>query len=101
MANRNTNLNNAKRAKKDEFYTRIQDIEDEMTHYKQHFKNKVIYCNCDDPIESKFYQHFMLKFHKYSLKRLVTTCYKSKDSTLFTDNSSNQSVGRIFDEGGG
>ena len=97
MANRNYNLNNAKRAKKDEFYTRIQDIEDEMSYYKQYFKNKVVYCNCDDPVESKFYQHFMLKFDEYKLKRLVTTCYKSKDSTLFSDNSAIQSVGRIFD----
>ena len=102
MPNQNSDLNNAKRARNDEFYTQIEDIEKEMRHYKQLFKDKVIYCNCDDPVESKFYQHFKQKFgyKDYGLKRLITTCYKSKDSTLFTDNSSNQSVGRIFDGGG-
>lgn len=99
MGEQNTYLNKAKSRKDDECYTRMNDIELEMKHYKRHFKNKVIYCNCDDPIESKFYQHFKQKFcaKGYGLKKLITTCYKSKDSTLFTDNSANQSVGRIFD----
>lgn len=85
------------KSKSDEFYTQIEDIELEMKGYKPHFRNKIVYCNCDDPRESNFFEFFRLKFGKYQLKKLITTCYKSKDSTLFTDNSSNQSVGRTFD----
>ena len=97
MPKMNANLNKAKAAKNDEFYTRMNEIEDEMKHYKRHFKNKIIYCNCDDPRESKFYQHFKQKFKEYGLKQLITTCYKSRDSDLFSDHSSEQSFARFFD----
>jgi len=49
MANENTGLHNAKRSKKDEFYTQLPDIERELRHYRHHFKDKIVYCNCDDP----------------------------------------------------
>lgn len=98
MAKLNANLNKAKQGKNDEFYTTIQVIEDEMEHYDgQHFRNKVIYCNCDDPRESKFYQHFKQKFKDYKYKELITTCYKSKNSDLFSTHTSEQSFARIFD----
>lgn len=93
MKARQNELHKAKSEQNDEFYTCLEDIDEEMQYYEKFFKNKVVYCNCDDPEESNFFQHFKLKFEYYGLKRLITTCYKSKDSTLFTDNSSNRSVG--------
>ena len=75
----NTNLNNAKKAKNDEFYTQLADIEKELMHYKLHFKNKVVYCNCDDPRKSKFWEYFHLNFAELGLKRLVATFYEVKN----------------------
>lgn len=69
------NLEKAKKAKNDEFYTLLPDIEKEMKHYKDHFKNKVVFCNCDDPIESNFWKYFHLNFAHLGLKRLVSTHY--------------------------
>ena len=71
----NTNLSNAKRAKNDEFYTQLSDIENELKHYKNHFAGKVVYCNCDDARESNFFRFFQKKFNDYGLKKLITTSY--------------------------
>lgn len=71
----NKNLNSAAKAKKDEFYTQIADIENELRHYKTAFKDKVVFCNCDDPYESEFFKFFALKFNVLGLKKLITTCY--------------------------
>ncbi len=71
----NKNLNNAKIAKKDEFYTQLTDIERELQHYWQHFKDKVVLCNCDDPYESNFFKYFALRFNQLGLKKLICTCY--------------------------
>ena len=73
---KNNNLHNAKRAKNDEFYTRLEDIEKEMYHYREHFRGKVIYCNCDDPKESNFFKFFSLQFEFLGLKKLILTGYK-------------------------
>ena len=73
---KNNNLHNAKRAKNDEFYTRLEDIEKEMCHYREHFRGKVVYCNCDDPIESEFTRYFAHKFEDWGLKKLISTGYK-------------------------
>lgn len=73
MANRN--LNAAKTAKKDEFYTEMTDIERELQHYWPHFQGKVIFCNCDDPYESNFFKYFALHFNHLGLKKLICTCY--------------------------
>ena len=70
-----TSLNKAKKAKQDEFYTQLSDIEKEMRHYKKHFRNKVIFCNCDDPYESNFFKYFALNFNALGLKKLIATCY--------------------------
>ncbi len=70
-------LHTAKKNKNDEFYTQLIDIERELQYYKRHFKGKVIYCNCDDPLESNFFRYFVLNFNKLGLKRLITTSYKS------------------------
>ena len=78
---KNSNLNNAKKAKNDEFYTRLVDIENELRHYKEQFKNKVILCNCDDPFESNFFKYFALKFNDLKLKKLVCTCYDGSKIT--------------------
>lgn len=74
MAN-NKNLHRAAAAKKDEFYTQISDIEKELCHYKEHFKDKVVFCNCDDPFESNFFKYFALNFNSLGLKKLIATCY--------------------------
>lgn len=73
MANRN--LNAAKRAKKDEFYTQLPDIERELHHYWPHFRGKTVLCNCDDPYESNFFKYFALNFNRLGLRRLLCTCY--------------------------
>ncbi|MGB3008902.1 MAG: adenine-specific methyltransferase EcoRI family protein [Candidatus Saccharimonadales bacterium] len=69
-------LQKAKAAKKDEFYTQLKDIEDELRHYKAQFRGKVVYCNCDDPYESNFFKYFVLNFKHLELKALITTSYK-------------------------
>lgn len=71
----NKNLNAAKTAKKDEFYTQMTDIERELQHYWPHFKDKVVLCNCDDPYESNFFKYFALRFNQLGLKKLICTCY--------------------------
>ena len=71
----NKNLNAAKTAKKDEFYTEMADIERELQHYWQHFRGKVVFCNCDDPYESNFFKYFVLLFNHLGLKKLICTCY--------------------------
>lgn len=73
---KNNNLHNAKRAKNNEFYTRLEDIEKEMCHYREHFRGKVVYCNCDDPKESNFFKFFSLQFEFLGLKKLISTGYK-------------------------
>ena len=88
----NKNLHKAKDSKKDEFYTRLKDIEDELKHYKDHFKGKVVYCNCDDPRMSNFFHYFSYNFEFLGLKKLITTCYKSQDMDLYSKNDSEQAI---------
>jgi len=71
-----TGLHNAKNQKKDEFYTQLEDIEKELKHYKDKFRGKVVFCNCDDPYESNFFRYFVLNFNSLELKQLITTSYK-------------------------
>lgn len=68
-------LGQAKDAKKDEFYTQLTDIEKELKHYTEHFRDKVVFCNCDDPYESNFFKYFALNFNRLGLKKLIATCY--------------------------
>lgn len=75
MANNNKALSAAGQAKKDEFYTQLVDIENELRHYKEHFKGKVVFCNCDDPYESNFFKYFAINFNHLGLKKLICTCY--------------------------
>lgn len=92
MANENTGLHKAKRSKKDEFYTQISDIERELLHYRSHFKDKVVYCNCDDPYVSAFFEYFTKNFEFLGLKKLITTCYKSQRMDLFSQNDSEHAI---------
>ncbi len=78
----NKNLHKAGRAKKDEFYTQLADIEKELKHYKGQFRGKVVFCNCDDPKESNFVKYFSMNFEHLGLKKLIATHYK--DANLFT-----------------
>ncbi len=71
----NADLHAAGKAKKDEFYTQLVDIEKEVKYYKQHFQGKVVLCNCDDPYESNFFKYFALNFNALGLKKLIATCY--------------------------
>lgn len=89
---KNQNLHKAKIAKQDEFYTQLSDIEKELKHYKKHFKNKVVLCNCDDPRVSNFFDYFVLNFEAFGLKKLITTCYKNQDMDLFSQHDSEQAV---------
>ena len=72
----NGNLHKAKAAKNDEFYTRLEDIEKELKHYTEHFKGKVVYCNCDDANRSNFFKYFSTNFQKLGLKKLITSGLK-------------------------
>ena len=74
MAN-NRKLDNAKEKKRDEFYTQLVDIEKEMKYYKDEFKDKIVFCNCDDPYESNFFKYFAMNFNALGLKKLISTCY--------------------------
>ena len=80
----NNNLHKASKAKKDEFYTQLTDIENELKHYKNQFRDKVVFCNCDDPRESNFVKYFSTNFEHLKLKKLIATHYKG--ATLFTNN---------------
>lgn len=85
MGNKNTKLHNAKDEKNDEFYTQLTDIERELVHYKSHFKDKVVFCNCDDPEYSNFWRFFAGRFNQFGLKKLIATHYEeSKPSYMLS-----------------
>lgn len=73
---KNSSLHRAKREGNDEFYTQLVDIENELRHYKKHFKNKIIFCNCDDPEESNFFRYFAFNFNEFGIKKLITTHFR-------------------------
>ena len=93
----NAALTAAKRAKKDEFYTQRVDIENELRHYKPHFKDKVVLCNCDDPRQSEFFNYFVENYEKLGLKRLIATCYKSQDVDLFSQGECERAIYQIYE----
>ena len=93
----NKPLRIAAKAKKDEFYTQLTDIENEMRHYKEHFRGKVVYCNCDDPKVSRFFHYFSYSFKHLGLKKLITTCYKNTNPDLFTQNKEENGLSLKYD----
>lgn len=86
MVQKNNSLHNANKAKKDEFYTQLSDIENELRHYRQHFRGKTILCNCDDQYESNFFKYFAMQFNFLGLKKLICTCY-SGSPVIYTQMS--------------
>ena len=81
-SSKNKNLHKARDAKRDEFYTQMADIERELWNYKEHFNDKVVYCNCDDPYESNFFKFFAQNFNVLGLKKLIATCYTGSPMEL-------------------
>ena len=77
----NANLHKAKNAKNDEFYTQLTDVSKELMHYKHHFKDKIVFCNCDDPTWSAFWKYFHLNFSALGLKKLISTHYDKTEPT--------------------
>lgn len=88
----NKNLHKAKSSKKDEFYTQLSDIEKELRHYKEHFRDKVVLCNCDDPRVSNFFHFFSYNFEILGLKKLITTCYRNHNMDSFSDYECEQAI---------
>ena len=94
---KNRSLHAARATKQDEFYTQLPDIEKELKHYTQHFKNKTVLCNCDDPKLSRFFHYFSRKFNDLKLKKLITTCYKNRDPDLFSKHKSKRGVCLVYE----
>ncbi|MBM1715972.1 adenosine deaminase, partial [Sulfitobacter geojensis] len=88
----NKTLQQAKKAKSDEFYTVLSDIEKELKHYREHFRDKVVLCNCDDPRVSNFFHYFSYNFERLGLKKLITTCYKSQNMDLFSRHDKEEAI---------
>jgi len=93
----NKSLNVAQQAKKDEFYTQLADIENELKYYRNHFRGKVVYCNCDDPTISNFFHYFYHNFAKLGLKQLITTCYKNQNRKMFSQHDKDSAIGLKYD----
>ena len=93
----NKNLNKAKEAKKDEFYTQLEDINNELRHYREHFRGKTVLCNCDDPRVSNFFTYFAYNFELLGLKKLITTCYKNQDVDLFSQGQCEKAVYLVYE----
>jgi hypothetical protein len=90
MARKATNklLQKAKESKSDEFYTQLLDIKSELQHYKSHFKDKVVFCNCDDPRSSNFFKYFASNFKELGLKKIIASCYRKQERDLFNNKES-------------
>lgn len=93
----NSNLHTARANRRDEFYTQLVDIENELQHYWPHFRDKVVYCNCDDPRISNFFRYFSLQFHELGLKKLVATCYKNQQMDMFSKHDSERAIYLEYD----
>ncbi len=93
----NRNLHKAKSNKKDEFYTQLVDIENELRHYSEHFRGKVVYCNCDDPRVSNFFHYFAYNFRVLGLKKLITTCYKNQQMDMFSQHDAEKAIWLEYD----
>lgn len=76
---KNLKLTRARKAKNDEFYTRLCDVENELGHYREHFKDKIVLCNCDDPTWSAFWKYFHINFKILGLKKLIGTHFENKE----------------------
>jgi len=95
--NKNRNLHKARKYKNDEFYTKLEDIERELRHYRYHFKNKTVFCNCDDPWVSNFFHYFTHNFDILGIKKLITTCYQNDQMKLFSRHDRDDSICLEYD----
>ncbi len=93
----NKDLHSARRNKNDEFYTQLSDIERELGHYKEHFEDKTVFCNCDDPRVSNFFHYFSYNFEHLGLKKLITTCYKNQQMDLFSKHDEESAIYLEYD----
>lgn len=93
---KNADLNGAKNAKKDEFYTQLVDIENEVKHYRRHFRGATVLCNCDDPECSNFYFYFRDNFEFLGLKKLISTCYRNQNWFQFSEGKDEKAVCCIY-----
>jgi hypothetical protein len=100
MGMRNKDLHRAKKAKNDEFYTQLSDIEKELSRYTPHFQGKTILCNCDDPRVSNFFRYFFMGFRGLGIKRLIATCYKNAQPDFFSQNRDERAVYCDYDGAG-
>ena len=93
----NRNLRSARSNRNDNFYTQLEDIENELRHYSGHFRGKVVYCNCDDPRISNFFTYFSLNFTRLGLKKLITTCYKNQQMDMFSQHDAERAIYLEYD----
>jgi len=93
----NRSLHAAKSSKKDEFYTQIEDIDNELRHYKPHFEGKTVLCNCDDPRVSGFWDYFTKNFEHLKLKKLIATCYKNDRPDMFSQHASEKGIALSYE----
>ena len=93
----NKNLSQARVSRNDEFYTQLKDIENELRHYKDHFKGKTVYCNADDPRVSNFFHYFSYNFEYLGLKKLITTCYKNEEMDLFSMYDQESAIALVYE----
>ena len=93
----NSNLQDSRIAKADEFYTPLSMVENELKHYKQHFKGKIVLCNCDDPRVSNFFRYFVIYFDVLELKKVIATCYKNDNADLFSQGKTEKAVYLEYD----
>lgn len=98
---RNAQLHGAKKAKDDEFYTEYVDIENELSHYTDHFRGRTVLCNCDDPRISNFFRYFANNFDYLGLRRVIATCYRNCQPDLFSSMSDEHAVYLVYDGNGG
>ena len=98
MAKNNNNLHAAKTAKNDEFYTQLTDIEKECKHYRDFFRGKVVYCNCDDARESNFFKYFAMNFEFLGLKKLITTGFKADGHGVILTYDGDKNGNHIVDD---
>ena len=88
----NKRFHDAKKAKNDEFYTQLADIEKELRYYREYFRGKTVLCNCDDPRVSNFFHYFSYNFEQLGLKKLITTCYKNQERDLFSQHDCERAI---------
>lgn len=92
-----SNLTQAKSIKNDEFYTKLEDIENELKYYKDKFKDKVVYCNADDPRVSNFFHYFSYNFEYLGLKKLITTCYQNQEMDFFSEHDKESAIALVYE----